>query len=483
MKEKLLAIITFLFTACFLTPFVNAQTTIPNRAPNEKTTLNIKEIDNTEALEINLTNLFGQDHKYSVYLKDNNEAIILLLATISNQSSKPLSQIELKSKNGILNPSAFQVIREPYCTQYANPNVINSKCLEYTEPDYFSFYSEKTHYLKAETSIEDDTIEITLPKAIAPNKAGSYLFAFTTKDLIKNRLGGAKEYTFNSLTTDAQIQNMQIGFSSQTNKRFRESPFSVDQVTKTYESTSILSGAQRSELGKFRSSQFDFLISSIGWGTVNKNATYISPNETYITKGSFAPSLFSLFFNEILIFTLIIIFIIAILIFSIIFLGRKTHTKTDLEKMSKSNISLTSKDIIVYILLSFFFSTMTAITISVLLAIRNWFDYWSYYQLTTSAVFILTVKGALILQFLFYAPLLYIGFKKSFKKAVLYFSTYCVFIFIYVLIAALYFSTSSIYTPPAPYPPYPIMKMDSVSAPDEAVTIPSSEKIEDVGVY
>jgi hypothetical protein len=47
----------------------------------------------------------------------------------------------------------------------------------------------------------------------------------------------------------------------------------------------------------------------------------------------------------------------------------------------------------------------------------------------------------------------------------------------------LYFSTSSIYTPPAPYPPYPIMKMDSVSAPDEAVTIPSSEKIEDVGVY
>jgi len=61
---------------------------------------------------------FGQNHKYSVVLRGNGEAVVTLNTVFSNQTEKPLSSLTFRIPKGNLTDIlAFQLMREPTCLQ------------------------------------------------------------------------------------------------------------------------------------------------------------------------------------------------------------------------------------------------------------------------------------------------------------------------------------------------------------------------------
>lgn len=386
-----------------------------------------------------LTSLFGDDHKYSVFYKDDGQAIVLFLNTVYNSDDQPLDQIELRSKKTISTPSAFQLIRET-CSRYRNDNI--GKCLIFEEQqDYFQFYSDKITYHKSETSLNGDKIIVKLSKPIAPNKSGSFILAYTLNDVVKNRLGGSSEYEFTTLTTEKPIQNVSIGINSQTQKMFRGVPYSGEIIPRN--DVYVYSSAQKSGSAKFSSTQFDQIIYSIGFGTVTKNASFMNPGESFTYNGIYANNFLALYSHEITIGTLFILLIVSLIIGIIIFIVKKNRSKQEMSEKKDSilqNKSITN--LLIYTATSFGFSLTIAIFLLVTYFIKIWIDEQIYANISLNnfAVFLLNIKATMAVSLLYFGPLGYVLFKRGIKHLVVFWIIFTAWLLVMAFMTIIIFS-------------------------------------------
>jgi len=263
----------------------------------------------------------GQDHKYSVVFRGNGEAVVSVKIIFTNKSESNLNEIRLRiPKVEPKEVSVYQIIKEKTCIRYPTPlyeprvgnGVDTSRCLEYQEPNYYYDYYGNSRYQKAKGEVDIDTLRITLPTSVAPNKTGAFFVYFRTFGYAKKNTFGAYNYTIETLKAEDDIRNLSVGISTDSDLFLKgakgEVEYRMQESTTKAIGTLGVGGAEASPA-------LDTYVSQIGQGSIVKTASNLAPLESYSVTGSYAASRLSLYAKEF--FT---VGLILIIVFSLVFL-------------------------------------------------------------------------------------------------------------------------------------------------------------------
>lgn len=309
MKRTLLAFFALIFS--FFLPFVALaqETEAPDSSASKPV---IYPADGPPSI-------LGQNHNYSVVFRGNGEAVVTLKVALRNEGISGLSEVLLRvPKINPENISAYQIIMDRQCVRYG-PSVYNpttgtydtAVCLQYQEPDYFSYYGQ-ARYQKAEYKYEGDTIFVTLPQTIGPSASGSFFLHFRAMGYVKKNAFGAYKYEFETLKVNDSIVSLNIGINTDSDLVLRGAN---GEVNYRYSEPELAKLDSASAGAPSSNTQLDQFVSQIGYGTITKTASNLAPLESYSTDGAYADSRLKLYAKELAMGTLVVLFAILMLIF------------------------------------------------------------------------------------------------------------------------------------------------------------------------
>ncbi|OGM02516.1 hypothetical protein A2115_00850 [Candidatus Woesebacteria bacterium GWA1_41_8] len=342
----------------------------------------------------------GQDHSYSVTFRGNGEAVVSLKVVLSNKAEQPLKNISLRIPK--VEPReifVYQVLKEPTCIRYLTDN----SCAETQEPDYYGYYWSKARYQKAESTYSGDTLEISLPQAIAANKSGSFFVYFRAMGYAKKNLFAAYKFNFETLKVEDDIRNLTVGISTDSDLVLRGAQ---GEVNYRFEDAAVslraVGGGAASE-----SSAIDTFYSQIGYGTLVKIASSLAPLESYRVSSSFADSRIKLYGKEIAIGLGIVLLVVIGVAAFIRWVLLKTR------RIEAASTGIDSKALLLSSGVSFGSALLVSgYTFLAVVAATYLTRSISYDMQAPLMIFIVVISFAVYALFLF-APGIYLGVKKG----------------------------------------------------------------------
>ncbi|KKQ37531.1 MAG: hypothetical protein US54_C0032G0009 [Candidatus Roizmanbacteria bacterium GW2011_GWA2_37_7] len=383
-----------------------------------------KIIDTQEINQINPSAVFGQDHAYTVTLRGNGEAIVNARVAFSNFDDYEKTSLSLRVPQG--DPQdivAYQIVREPQCIRYADAVYQNpskgyapdiAPCLEYQEPNYYDYWWGKAKYFKAETQLDGDTINFTLPKAVAQNSSGSILLYYRTMGIAQKASFGSFDYRFESLKVKEPIRNITIGVTTDQDMVLRGAESQV-QYRFNY-SMPLIQSVAYAEKSTFTSTEFDSYVSQIGQGIIVKTATYLQPLDSYLVSGSYAKSIIRLYAKDILKVVGIIIGFFACLIVGAFFIMKRKKPPVVTEQVGKSEGAAHSSKLMTFIwmvIVSFISSLIAAGYTGLVFILTQWMQQWYYYTNSMFVTLLLLVFSLGVYALVIVGPAIFMGVKRG----------------------------------------------------------------------
>ncbi len=366
----------------------------------------------------------GQSHFYSVVFRGNGEAVVSLRVALANTGDSDLSEVTLNIPRAIPNGLiAYQVLREPICVRYRQQNngngvglvpqstkVLESVCEEYQDPDYYNQYYGDSQYQKAQVFVSSETVRIVLPQSIAAGKEGSFFVYFRGMGYVKKNVFGAYTYTFETAKVTDNIQNIQIGISTDSDLVLKGATGEV-----SYRGNELMGHdlAQFAEVTPAKSNTLDQFVSQIGQGRITKTASSLAPSESYTVEGIYASSRLSLYGKEFVIGLVVLLglLVIIVIVAKLIIKGMSPVAKRS------ENASANSKMISMIVVSGFVSATLIAFYTGLLVFggnffIGNWFTFINSEYV--SGIWILGIVISIcIYAVLFFAPAIYFALKKG----------------------------------------------------------------------
>lgn len=467
MKRHIALVLSLLL---FVASPVSAQTTESNGA------MMVPEKMMPPIVDPGLIPIFGEDHAYTLTLRGNGEAIIDMRVALSNFEEQPKSEVILKYSGSITptDVAVFQIIKEKQCIYYDKSQVTydsgssydanDLNCLKYQEPNYYDYWGINQKYYRATVSVQDNQIHITLPKPIEPEKAGSYVLFMRSRGVAEKVFGGAYEYHFETLRTDAPIRNLQIGILSDSDMKFKGADA---QVYYGSVSDSLMMVEMASKRSSFQSTDFDNYVNQIGQGQIYKSSSNLSPEDTYVVEGMYAKSLMSLYLKEAVSILGIIILTFIVIIGIVIGVAKlRSRRPQDPQKPAsqmKAFIMVLSAGFISGLCMSGY----TLILVALSRYLEQWYGFTNMLSILLLAIFSCSVYAFLIL-----GPTAFAWVKRGWKWGVLMFGITMMWVVIFLVIIGVYYLTTGFFNnspyisqPVSSYnaPPVPMMREDFTS--------------------
>jgi hypothetical protein len=322
MKKLLVAVSISLFVLLVGHPVVQAQVQ-PGR-PQEGTTIDAMPPPLQPDSNGN-SGLFGQEHHYSVTFRGNGEAVVLVKTLFTNQSNAALTfrtfRVPRVAPQDIL---VYQVLKDPVCVQYratyVQPEtpvgaetgfVQDPNCLQYRDPEYNEFLYGEAKFKKAEVVTRGDTVEVTLPEAVATEKSGALFVYYRAQGYAKRDLFGRYDYTFETFKVEEPVTALTVGISTDADQVLKGAKGQVDYRFSTAEATA-LKVAPADSAGA--SSLLNQYYSQVGQGQIIKTASNLAPSESYIVHGAFATSVLQLYAREMAMGLIVVVAVLVVLI-------------------------------------------------------------------------------------------------------------------------------------------------------------------------
>lgn len=347
--------------------------------------------------------LFGQDHAYTVTFRGNGEGIVNLRVAFTNSGEE--DQTTLTYRVPRVEPQdmvAYQVIREPQCVRYGS---VADECIEYQNPDYYdTYWYGNTSYLKTEVQYEADTITITLPEGVAPNKTGSILLYFRANRYTKKGSFGSYDYLFESLKSDESIRNLQVGITTDSQLKLKNPDSDIN-----YRFEGDFAPAQgmmaESKMMVSNSSALDNYYQQIGQGSVVKYATYLQPLDSFTVEGAYADATWKLYAKAIMISVAVFIVILSVLAFALLKIiklirGRKHET---------SQSHSTGSSALFMALASFVASLLAAGYTVVIFMLNSFMNNWNYSPMNMLLMLLVVILSFGIYPLVLFGPSFIIG--------------------------------------------------------------------------
>ncbi len=391
-------------------------------------------------------NFLGQNHKYSVVLRGNGEAIISMKAVVSNLGTDPISNIKLKLPGSVNAQDlvAYQIIATPRCVQYdytqkSDPTIsviapYPYPCLSYQDETYDSYsyvYDANTKYQKAQVETNNNEINISLPKPIAKEKSGAYFLYFRSMGMVAKQTGGIFNYTFESIKVEDKIQSLQVGISTDSDLYLKNATGQVDYKNVSAPVAELNGVAADAQV---TSRSFDNFYNQIGYGSIQKSASNLASGESYKVTGKYADTKWKLYINEILIGLGVLALVVFLIVIASISIFKFSHSK-----QSPSSFSSNKKAAIV-IAVSFMQSLSIGILTIVLVFAFNFVGKLPFsYMGGGISISIILIMCMLVISFMLYAgilfgPVLVIGQKYGITWALFTFFLSIVWIVLFAII-------------------------------------------------
>ncbi len=371
--------------------------------------------------------ILGQNHKYTVLLRGNGEAIVTAQIVFSNQTTAKISSLTYRVPRITPdNLQVYQIIRDPVCRRYLDdlPKIqlspaidpsINPRCAEYEYPNFDYYWDGGTKYQKATTSIKGDEFTITLPKTINPNQTGSILITFRGVGYVKKTITGALKYTFETLKVNETIEDLQVGITTDSDLFLKGVKGSI-----SYRFTDVTTGMETAKMSAapVASQRLDEYIPSIGSGEITKTAKSLQPLDSYTVRGSYADARWKLYINEIFWGVIIGILFLSLIWFLIRSIMKKMNSATTVTP--KSQTVTQTNNIVLVASVSFISSvilTGSVICFFLVFALINNMHSLDYDSSNILRVLVLLISFGLWLCLLF-LPTIFIAIKKGISWAI-----------------------------------------------------------------
>lgn len=374
------------------------------------------------------SNLFGQNQWYSVILRGNGEAVITVKVALSNtnENGAALSSTKLRLPSRII-PSdinVYQIIAQGYCQRYEDlkPGVEivyrTPNCIEYSEPDYFSYYGGGK-YQKAKFEYSGDTITVNLPTPIKAEKSGAFFVYLRAMGYAKKNIIGAYKYNFESFKSEDSINQLNIGISTDSDLYLKGSKGQVDY---RYAESAVALKSADAAGAPMASPAIDRVISQIGYGTISKNAANLAPLESYKVSGVYANSRIKLLGREIAI-SIVVLAVVSLIIILVIrkvlrmmntplTVATPTTKKTSMPVQAENPNPENARLILSSLAISFIASlVLTGFTIVIVLISQN-LNYIDY-QLASIVRLAGGIFAFCVYAVLLFIPGIYFGYKKG----------------------------------------------------------------------
>ena len=462
MIKKILALLTFAFV--LISP-VQAITTSSSGSGMVKETIvpdNMMPI--VDPADPMLLPIFGEDHAYSVTLRGNGEAVVNMRVALSNFEEQPNKDITLTFSGETSSEVAvYQIVKEKQCISYDEKKL---DCLQYQEPNYYDYWGSNTKYYKAEVVVKGQQIQISLPYPIEEGKTGSYVLFMRTTGYIKKVFGGAHQYHFETLRTNAPIRNVNIGISSDTEMKFKGAESQVYYQDITGSSTMIMTMTSKREA--FQSTDFDNYISQIGQGQMYKNTSNLSLGDTYVVEGTYAKSIVSLYLKEAFIILSSIIFVFLTVIGVVYFFMKRRRKNPPLDEMKPV---LHTRAMIMAITAGFVSGLGVAVYTIFLIGISRMMESWSYYSFNMIGMLLLSVFSFGVYAAILFGPAIFAGVKRGIWWGVGVFGmTFGWIVLFLLIIGGYYFISQAKGVTSYPELPVPMMR-DEIQLPPPPVGV------------
>lgn len=402
MYKKILVLFSLILSITIITTPVSAMSILP---PDE--------IANPSAL-------FGQDHAYTVTFRGNGEAVINLRVSFTNAGEK--DQTTLTYRVPRVEPqdiTVYQVIREPECIRYGSKI---DECSEYQEPNYYdTYWYGSTTYQKAEVQYEADTVTITLPQGVAPNKTASILLYFRANGYTKKGSFGSYDYLFESLKSEESIRNLQVGITTDSQLKLKNPDSDVN-----YRFEGDVAPAQ----GMMTESKLDNYYQQIGQGNVVKYATYLQPLDSFTVEGSYADAPWKLYAKAIIIG--IVVFIIILAVLAMILIKIIKHIRDHMHKSTP--VYSMGSSILFMGMVSFVASLFTAgYTIGIYI-LSSFANNWYYLEMNTLLMLLVVIVSFGVYPLMLFGPAFIIGRMRGMRWGVGTFALTLMWLMIYIVI-------------------------------------------------
>lgn len=378
----------------------------------------------------------GQSHYYSVFLRGNGEAVVSFKAQFKNSGNNPLTSLTyfIPNTSTFSNVVVYQRInsydRPCYYPQLQSeetevfrqndskaPSISISPIptpisydQTYQEPtgtpclDQSGYYGSGSSYLKADSQLDGNVLTITLPHTIYVSDSVNVIITYRSLSYAKENFPGSFNYEFETLRSDSGIESIQAGISVEEGYVLKGATGRVEYLKNFSEF--VPPSASEGNTGLYNE-RFDTLYNRIGQGNLYKYASHLAPMESYTVSGSYADSIWKLYFREIL-FGLLVITIIGLFILTIVIkiLRILTHDMKNTESPKGSfwmRLSVNQKSLLIASSGSMLGSTLAVIyTLFIFLFVTKLGDYF-YLTNGLEAIFFILI---IVISFAVYSVFL-----------------------------------------------------------------------------
>ncbi len=384
----------------------------------------------------NMPVFFGHEHAYTVTLRGNGEAHVVLKAAFTNSTEATTSAVLFKvPKVELKDMVVYQVIREGNCMVYKQNTITRADfsiplCEKYDEPNYFEpYYYGNVTYKKTTAGIEGDGIKVTLAQDISPEKSGSIILFYTTEGYTTKTIFGGYDFKFETLKVAEPIRSLQVGINTDTNLNIKGVASEVQ-----YRDVFTPSIAMQEFSKGYSTDSTSQYFGQIGTGRLIKNAYELQPNETFTVEGMYGRTWWNLYAMETIIGILLVILAGGVIIFFLKKLYGKIMRSMKNES-SEESMPKNKQNVLVVLGLSFvssFLITAYSIFQFFILSLiqRQYYDS----TITLFIGLVLFIISLLIYGFLFVGPPLFVGIKKGTMWGIGTFVATLTWLFMYVLI-------------------------------------------------
>jgi len=277
--------------------------------------------------------LFGQSHYYSVIFRGNGEAIVYAKMVIPNPGDTPLADLSFEVPGAVPTEMAiYQMTVQAPCNRFApmTSGMIVRPCAEYGAPNYdnsYNYGNDQAHYTKVDFTNSGNLYKFTLPNPIGASQTTAVVVAYAARGYVKDSFGLFK-FNFETLKVPSRIAKLQVGVDVDSDLFLKGKKAVVNYTVSGASSATGLGMAT----GKadISSQEFNNTVSSIGSnGAILKNASNLSPNESFTVKGEYAASWWRLNLFGIVMTIVIVAVIIVGIWFLMRFLNKRKSKKTE----------------------------------------------------------------------------------------------------------------------------------------------------------
>lgn len=383
--------------------------------------------------------LFGQSHFYSVFFRENGEAIVYSKIVVTNSNEEPLKEFSFEiPKVSPTEMIIYQMKLPQECVLY-DYSGLGTQCLEYQDPDYtrrsyyydYGYREGKIEYKRINFVKEGDLYSFEIPEEVESFKTTAFIIAYAAKGYVQESVGFHR-FQFETIKVPSRIKESRVVVDVDRDLFMKGKRLQID-----YPEFPAYDAREVGVDSVISNRELDKVVQSIGsYGRLVKEARNLAPNEVLFVKGEYAKSWVGLHLYSLIKAVLFLFSLFLGIHFLLKFLNKK---KKITKEKNTGNWPLTMNNLLISLISALSVFAITIVLYIIDRSINFYFGYYYFFEIIQ-----IIIIGLLYILIIF-APPIIISLKNGWKSFIVILGGEVLWMLIFLSIFFLFFQSNSYY--------------------------------------